>query len=46
MRTVGLTFKDAKKVESVEKVVEKTTTKAPKKPVKKASAEVELDKDE
>ncbi len=45
MRTVGLTFKDAKKVESVEKVVEKTT-KAPKKPVKKASAEVELDKDE
>ncbi len=45
MRTVGLTFKDEKKVESVEKVVEKTT-KTPKKPVKKASVEVELDKDE
>lgn len=45
MRTVGLTFKDAKKVETVEKVVEKTT-KAPKKATKKASVEVELDKDE
>ena len=45
MRTVGLTFEDAKKVESVENVVKKTT-KTPKKPTKKASVEVELDKDE
>ena len=45
MKTVGLTFEDAKKVESVERVVEKTT-KAPKKPTKKASVEAELDKDE
>lgn len=45
MKTIGLTFKDAKKVESVEKVVEKTT-KAPKKTTKKASVEVTLDKDE
>ena len=42
MKTVGLTFKDTEKVENV---VEKTT-KTPKKPTKKVSVEVELDKDE
>lgn len=44
MRTVGLTFKDAKKVENVEKPVE--NIKAPKKPIKKASAEIEPDGEE
>lgn len=41
MRTVGLTFKDAKKVENVEKPVE--ITKTPKKTTKKASTEIEPD---
>jgi hypothetical protein len=45
MKTIGLTFKDAKKdVEKVEKPVE--ITKTPKKPIKKASAEIEPDGEE
>lgn len=43
MRTVGLTFKEEKKVENVEKHVE--NTKAPKKPIKKTSVEIEPDGD-
>lgn len=45
MRTVGLTFKDVKKVENVEKPVE-NTDKTPKKSVKKASMEIEPEGDE
>lgn len=41
MKTVGLTFKGAEKVENVEKRVE--NTKTPKKPIKKASVELEPD---
>lgn len=41
MKTVGLTFNDAEKVENVEKVVE--ITKPTKKPTKKASTEIEPD---
>lgn len=44
MRTVGLTFKDAKKVETVEKHVE--NTKPSKKTPKKASVEIEPDGEE
>ena len=44
MRTVGLTFKDEKKVENVEKPVE--NTRSPKKPIKKSSVEIEPDGDE
>lgn len=44
MKTVGLTFKDAKKVETVEKSVENTKTS--KKPTKKASVEIEPDGEE
>lgn len=45
MKTVGLVFKNNEKVETVENHVE-NTEKTPKKPVKKASLEIEPEGDE